>query len=66
VQVARLIKTRRVKVVVADAADEKVAANLARETGAKLVLLWPVTNPSGDYIKTLQENIRRLVNAFHE
>ncbi|NLW46930.1 MAG: hypothetical protein GXY86_06305, partial [Firmicutes bacterium] len=47
-----------------EAVYPKLPENLAMETGAKLVLLWPATNESGDYLETLTENVMKLVAAL--
>lgn len=57
-------KAERIKVVVGEAVYPKLPENLAKETGAKLVLLWPATNESGDYLETLTENVKLLVAAL--
>lgn len=57
-------KAERIKVVVGEAVYPKLPENLAKETGAKLVLLWPATNESGDYLETLTENVKLLAAAL--
>jgi zinc transport system substrate-binding protein len=57
-------KAERVKVVVGDAIYPKLPENLAKEIGAKVVLLWPATNETGDYLETLTENVTKLVTAL--
>ena len=63
-EVITIVKANQVKVVVGEAVYPKLPETLARETGAKLVLLWPNTNDSGDYLETLSENITKLVAAL--
>ncbi len=58
------VKANRVKVVVGETIYPKLPENLAKDTGAKLVLLWPATNETGDYLDTLEENVKRLVSAL--
>ena len=65
-EVIRTIKANQVKVVVGEAVYPKSPENLVRETGAKLVLLWPNTNETGDYLDTLSENVKKLVAALNE
>ncbi len=60
----RLMKAKRIKVVVGDAAEPRGPAEFARETGARLVLLWPTTDASGDYLRTLRRNVKTLVAAL--
>lgn len=57
-------KTGQIKVVTGEAVYPKLPENLAKETGAKLVLLWPATNESGDYLETLRENVEKLAAAL--
>lgn len=63
-EVIKIIKANQVKVVIGEAVYPKLPENLAHETGAKLVLLWPNTNDTGDYLETLSENIKKLVAAL--
>lgn len=63
-EVVKIIKTNQVKVVIGEAVYPKLPENLAQETGAKLVLLWPSTNETGDYLETLAENIKKMVAAL--
>lgn len=63
-EVIKIIKTNQVKVVVGEAVYPKLPEKLAQETGAKLVLLWPSTNETGDYLGTLSENIKKMVAAL--
>lgn len=58
------IKANRVKVIVGEAVYPKLPENLAKDTGAKLVLLWPATNETGDYLETLKENVEKLIAAL--
>lgn len=59
-----LVRARGVRVVVGDAAEPKGPDPLVRETGTRKVLLWTATNASGDYLKTLRDNVERLVTAL--
>ncbi|MGE5606168.1 MAG: metal ABC transporter substrate-binding protein [Bacteroidota bacterium] len=63
-EVIKIIKTNQVKVVIGEAVYPKLPENLAQETGATLVLLWPSTNETGDYLETLSENIEKMVAAL--
>lgn len=63
-EVATGIKANRVKAIVGEAVYPKLPEILAKDTGAKLVLLWPATNESGDYLETLKENIEKLIEAL--
>ncbi len=63
-EVITMAKAEEVKVVVGEAVYPKLPENLAKETGAKLVLLWPATNETGDYLETLTENVKKLVAAL--
>lgn len=63
-EVITAAKAGQIKVVVGEAVYPKLPENLAKETGAKLVLLWPATNESGDYLETLTENVLKLVAAL--
>ncbi|NLY74989.1 MAG: zinc ABC transporter substrate-binding protein [Firmicutes bacterium] len=63
-EVVAKVKANQVKVVVGETIYPKLPENLARETGAELVLLWPTTNESGDYLETLAENVKKLVAAL--
>lgn len=63
-EVITAAKAGQIKVVVGEAVYPKLPENLAMETGAKLVLLWPATNESGDYLETLTENVMKLVAAL--
>ncbi len=58
------MKANGIKVVVGEAVYPRLPENLAKETGAKLVLLWPSTNETGDYLGTLKENIKKLVSVL--
>jgi ABC-type Zn uptake system ZnuABC Zn-binding protein ZnuA len=58
------MKANRVKVIVGEAVYPKLPENLTKDTGAKLVLLWPATNETGDYLETLKENIEKLVSEL--
>lgn len=58
------MKANRVKVIVGEAVYPKPPENLAKDTGAKLVLLWPATNETGDYLETLKENVEKLIGAL--
>lgn len=64
IEVITAMKAKRIKVVVGEAVYPKLPENLAKETGAKLVLLWPATNETGDYLDTLAENVKKLVSAL--
>jgi ABC-type Zn uptake system ZnuABC Zn-binding protein ZnuA len=63
-EIVRLMKQRQVKVLIGEAVYPRLPENLAQETGARLVLLWSATDESGDYLKTLQVNIEKMVSAL--
>lgn len=63
-KIARLIKEKQVKVLVGETVYPNLPENLARETAAKLVLLWPGTNEAEDYPATIKENVEKLVTAL--
>lgn len=58
------MKANRVKVVVGEAVYPNLPENLAKDTGAELVLLWPATNETDDYLETLKENVEKLMAAL--
>ena len=58
------IQEYHIKVIVGEKTSQKLPEALARETGAKVVLLWPMVNDTGDYLTTLEENIEMLVKAL--
>ncbi|MGQ9778991.1 MAG: metal ABC transporter substrate-binding protein [Bacillota bacterium] len=62
-EVISLARARGVKVVVGEATAPRPAAVLAEEIGARVALLWPMVDPSGDYLHTLRENVKRLGEA---
>lgn len=63
-EVARLVRERGIRVVVGEASDPRPAKALAEETGARLVILWPATDPTGDYLHTLRRNVALLCEGF--
>lgn len=63
-EVITTIKVNQVNVVVGEAVYPKLPETLAKETEAKLVLLWPATNETGEYLDTLTENVKKLVSAL--
>ncbi|HOP74938.1 MAG TPA: metal ABC transporter substrate-binding protein [Bacillota bacterium] len=64
VEVARVMRQNRIRVLIGEMVYPELPKNLAEETGAQVVLLWPATNESGDYLATLKENIEKLVEAL--
>jgi len=60
----KLMKDRKIKVLVGDAAEPKEPESLAKGTNAKMLLLFATTDESGDYIITLRRNIKILVDAL--
>lgn len=64
VEIARIMRQNQIKVLIGEAVYPELPQNLAQETGAQVVLLWPATNESGDYLATLKENIEKLVEAL--
>lgn len=63
-ETARLMRNERIEVIVGDRTYPQLPENLAKETGARLVLLWPATDESGDYLRTMRENVNVLVEAL--
>lgn len=63
-EVITLARANQIEVIVGEAVYPNLPENLAKETGAKLVLLWPNTNETGDYLDTLTENVEKLVAAL--
>ena len=63
-EVARIIRKRKVGVIVGEATNPRPAEVLAEETGARLVLLWPTTDATGDYLHTLRRNVALLCEGF--
>lgn len=63
-ETARFIKEQRIQVLVGETVYPDLPENLVQETGTKLVLLWPGTNESEDYLATLRENVEKLVVAL--
>lgn len=63
---AKLMKEKRVQVLVGEAVYPEQPVSLAKETGARLILLWPATNESGDYLKTLQSNVEKMVTGWRD
>ncbi|NLG85129.1 MAG: zinc ABC transporter substrate-binding protein [Firmicutes bacterium] len=63
VEVISLARTRGIKVVVGETTAPRPAEVLAGEIGARVALLWPTGDPSGDYLHTLRENVKRLGEA---
>lgn len=60
----KLMREKKIKVLVGDAAEPEEPEGLVRETGAKLVLLWPTTDTSGEYLTTLRQNVKLMVEAL--
>lgn len=63
-EVSKLVREEGIKVIVGDRTYPKLPENLAKETGARLVLLWPATDESGDYLRTMRENVTMLLEAL--
>ena len=63
VEVAVLARQEGVKVVVGEATSPRPAEVLAAEIGARAALLWPTLDPSGDYLHTFRENVKRLAEV---
>lgn len=63
-EVSKLVREEGIKVIVGDRAYPKLPGNLAKETGASVVLLWPTTVESGDYLRTMRENVTEIVEAL--
>lgn len=64
VDAAKLMKQKKITVLVGDAGEPNEPDGLAKETKAKKVLLWETTDESGDYLLTLQRNVKTLVMAL--
>lgn len=64
VEITRMMRQKGINVLIGEAVYPELPENLAKETGARVVLLWPATNESGDYLATLKENIEKLVEAL--
>lgn len=62
--VVTMMRADKIKIVIGETIYPKLPEKLANETGAKLVLLWPATNETGDYLGTLTENVKKLVSAL--
>lgn len=66
------IKSKNVKVLFAEPQySQKAAESIARQTGAKVYMLDPVVTgdknaPADSYIRTMDENLKVLVEAFKE
>lgn len=63
-EMVKLIKVQGVTVVVGEEIYPQLPDVLAKETGAKVVLLWPTTVESGDYLETLKTNVEKMVSAL--
>ena len=63
-EMVKLIKEQGVTVVVGEEIYPQLPDVLAKETGAKVVLLWPTTVESGDYLETLKTNVEKMVSAL--
>ncbi|HOJ78660.1 MAG TPA: metal ABC transporter substrate-binding protein [Bacillota bacterium] len=63
-EVAKIIKQHQVKIVVGEAVYPNLPRNLTAATGTDLVLLWPATDESGNYLETLKVNVEKLVTAL--
>ncbi len=61
---ARLMKTKKLRILIGDAGEPHEPDGLAKETKSKVVLLWATTDESGDYLKTLRRNVEMLVTAL--
>ncbi len=59
-----LMRANQIKIIIGEAIYPKLPEKLAQESGAKLALLWPATNESGDYLGTLTENVKKLAAAL--
>lgn len=63
-EVAELIKTEQLQVLVGEVVYPKLPDNLVEATNIQKVLLWPAVNESGDYLATIKENVQILVTAL--
>jgi zinc transport system substrate-binding protein len=59
-----VMKQQHIQIIVGEAVYPKLPQNLAEETGARIVLLWPATDESGDYLKTQKKNVELLITAL--
>lgn len=64
VDAARLMKAKNLKILIDDAGEPHEPDGLAKETHAKVLLLWATTDQSGDYLTTLRRNVEMLVTAL--
>lgn len=64
VDAVKLMRNEKIKIIIGNASEPKEAEGLATETQSKILLLWTMTDESGDYIKTLRRNIKMLVDAL--
>lgn len=64
VRAVTIIKKEKIKVLIGNAAEPKEPEPLAKEAKIKLVLLWPSTDASGDYLITLKNNLNQMVAAL--
>jgi zinc transport system substrate-binding protein len=63
-EIIKLIKDENIKVIVGEAVYPTLPENLAKETGAKVILLWPSSLENGDYIETVKVNVEKMVSAL--
>lgn len=61
---AKLMKAKKIRVLVGDAAEPDEPNGLAKETRARKILLWAATDNSNDYLETLRRNVTILVEAL--
>lgn len=63
-EAAELINKEKIRVVIGEKVYPDLPEGLAKETGARVVLLWPSTVDSGDYLQTMEKNVESLVLAL--
>ena len=63
--VAKLMREKHIRIIVGEEVYPRLPESLARETGAKVVLLWPTTNDSGDCLETIRANVEKMVSALN-
>lgn len=63
-EIAKLMKAENVTAIVGEEVYPDSLNILAKETGAEIILLWPATVESGDYLETLKTNVEKMVSAL--
>ena len=63
-EIVKLMKEENINVIVGETVYPTLPESLAKETGAKIVLLWPSSLENGDYIETIKANVEKMVLAL--